>query len=404
MDSLDWSGRLARRAHELRHSAVRELLKITEQPDFISFGGGMPAPELFPIESIAEASARVLRDRGSTALQYGTTEGYRPLRNWITEHLRADGVPCEPENVLITTGSQQALDLLGKLFVDRGDPVLVESPTYLAVLQAWHAYGARYHTVAADDEGMVVDGLEPRLRAERPRVIYCVPNFQNPSGVTLTTARRESLVRQAGAAGIPVVEDDPYRALRYEGDDLIRLQALDPANVVGLGSFSKLLAPGLRVGWAAGPHAVIDKMVLAKQSTDLHTSTFNQMIVYECLRMGVLELGLPRLRAAYRSRRDAMLEAVARYFPSEVRWTRPAGGMFLWVTLPAHMDAAELLARALVERVAFVPGAAFHADGGGRNTFRLNFSNMSEDMIAIGVERLGRLLATVGDPLRAAAI
>jgi 2-aminoadipate transaminase len=398
--AFSWDEHFAERTVRMSSSAIRELLKVTEQPDFISFAGGMPAPEVFPVAEVAEAAGRILRERGSQALQYGATEGYRPLREWVAARMTGEGLPITAENVLITTGSQQALDLLGKVFVDPDSCVLVESPTYLAALQAWNAYGAAYTQVSADSDGMRTAGLERLLRTH-PRFVYCLPNFQNPSGVTLTLERRKRLVALAAKHGVPLVEDDPYRELRFAGEHLPRLIQLDAArrdeapyagNVIYTTTFSKILSPGLRVGWVIAAREVIAKLTQAKQGTDLHTATFNQMIACELASTGFLDRHAAVIVRAYRERRDAMLAALAEEFPAGVTWTRPQGGMFLWVTLPAGMDAADLLRDAIERKVAFVPGAPFHTDGSGANTLRLNFSNASPKMIHEGTRRLGAVL------------
>jgi len=390
---VQWNEKYARRARLMTGSAIRELLKLTEQPDFISFAGGLPAPESFPVAEVAAAVQAILHDRGPQSLQYGATEGYRPLRELIARRTSTDGHVVSVENVLITSGSQQALDLLGKVFLDVGDRVLLESPTYLAVLQAWNAYEATYLELPLDEAGLDPAALEPALRGE-PKFLYCVPNFQNPTGVTLSLARRQRLVALAAAHGMPLVEDDPYGSLRFEGDALPSLLTIAGAvgGVIQLSTFSKTLAPGLRVGWVVAPAEVIGRLALAKQGTDLHTGTLDQYIVYELLAGGQIEAGLPAIVARYRERRDTMLTALAEHFPADVRWTRPAGGMFLWVTLPRGIDASDLLPAAVERGVAFVPGKSFFPNGGGENTMRLNFSNASPERIREGIARLGSLL------------
>ncbi len=390
---MQWNEKYARRARLMTGSAIRELLKLTEQPDFISFAGGLPAPESFPVAEVAAAVQAILHDRGPQSLQYGATEGYRPLRELIARRTSTDGHVVSVENVLITSGSQQALDLLGKVFLDVGDRVLLESPTYLAVLQAWNAYEATYLELPLDEAGLDPAALEPALRGE-PKFLYCVPNFQNPTGVTLSLARRQRLVALAAAHGMPLVEDDPYGSLRFEGDALPSLLTIAGAvgGVIQLSTFSKTLAPGLRVGWVVAPAEVIGRLALAKQGTDLHTGTLDQYIVHELLAGGQIEAGLPAIVARYRERRDTMLTALAEHFPADVRWTRPAGGMFLWVTLPRGIDASDLLPAAVERGVAFVPGKSFFPNGGGENTMRLNFSNASPERIREGIARLGSLL------------
>lgn len=398
MDS-HWDERYAHRAKRMESSAIRELLRVTERQGVISFAGGMPAPEMFPLAEVAAAAERVLRCAGATALQYSATEGYRPLRELIAERMCAEGVPATADNVLITTGSQQGIDLVGKILLDPGDPVAVESPTYLAALQAWHAYEATFLAVPSDDRGMDVDALD--ALDSRPAMIYSLPNFQNPRGVTLTRERRDRLVRSARRQGSAILEDDPYHDLRFSGDHLPRLIALDAAldgsapysgNVIALGTFSKILAPGLRVGWVVAAPEVIGQLARAKQGTDLHTSTLDQMVSYEVLRSGYLRGHTAALVHAYRRRRDAMLDALQEHFPVGARWTHPEGGMFLWVVLPEPLDAADLLRAAMEEKVAFVPGVGFHPDGAGCNTLRLNFSNAAPDRIREGIRRLRRAL------------
>lgn len=399
--TIRWDERYARRARLMTGSAIRELLKLTEQPDFISLAGGLPAPESFPIAAVAAAAQTILRERGAQALQYGATEGYRPLRELIARRMGGGGLTVAVENVLITSGSQQALDLLGKVFLDPGDRVLVESPTYLAALQAWNGYEASYLEAPMDSAGLDPDTLEPHLR-QAPKFIYCVPNFQNPTGVTLAPDRRHRLVQLATAHGVPIVEDDPYGALRFEGDHLPSLLALaggpesgaagEMGGVIHLSTFSKTLAPGLRVGWVVAPAEVIARLALAKQGTDLHTGTLDQCIVHELLAGGQIEAGLGAIIARYRERRDTMLAALTEHFPATARWTHPEGGMFVWATLPPGADATELLPAAIEQGVAFVPGAAFYPNGGGENTLRLNFSNASPERITEGIARLGAVL------------
>ncbi len=398
-----WTERYAQRTQRMQSSVVRELLKLTEQPDVISFAGGLPAPDVFPVKEFQEACQKVLAEHGPQALQYSTTEGYRPLREMIARHTARYGIVVGPDNILITGGSQQALDLIGKVFVNPGDHILVEKPTYLGALQAWNAYQAEYVTVPLDDEGMQTDKLEAALRVS-PKFLYVLPNFHNPAGVTLSLERRKKLIELADHYGVPIIEDDPYGQLRYEGDHLPSLVVLDnefqvhngapySGNVIYLSTFSKTLAPGLRLGWIIAPVEVIKKLVQAKQGSDLHTSTFNQMVAYEVAHGGFLDKHVRFIRAVYRERRDAMLRALEKHFPDEVRWTHPRGGLFLWVIMPEHWNAAEILKEAVKEKVAFVPGTAFYADGSGHNTMRLNFSYVTPDKIEEGMKRLGRVLA-----------
>ncbi len=402
---IDWDQRYAQRVQRIKGSAIRELLKLTEMPGAISLAGGLPAAEIFPLEQIQAATQRILAQRGQQALQYGATEGYTPLRDLLAQRMTAEGVKVTRENILITSGSQQGLDLLGKLLVNPGEPWLVESPTYMGALQAFNPYGPEYVAVRSDHEGIVTSELEVALQ-RHPRGMYVLPSFQNPSGVTFTLERRQQLIELAGRYNVPVIEDDPYSQLRFEGEPLPALLALEHArqqekgsgdqiyqgNVILLNTFSKVLTPGLRVAWIVAPAEVIRKLTLIKQGADLHTATFNQMIAYELTREGFLEEHVPVIRALYRERRNAMLAALEEYFPDTISWTRPQGGLFLWVTLPEGLDAAQLLRDALEYRIAFVPGAAFHANGGGANTMRLSFSNVNAEQIEEGIRRLGKLL------------
>ena len=381
---------------------VRELLKLTTQPDIISFAGGLPGADLFPVDQFQEACRHVLDEHDAHALQYSTTEGERPLREMIARHTSRYGIIVETDNVLITSGSQQALDLVGKVFLNAGDHVLVERPTYLGALQAWNAYQAEYLSVDVDEHGMRTDLLDAALRGG-PKFIYALPNFQNPTGATLSLERRQALVRLADQHGVPILEDDPYGQLRYEGEHLPSLVALDAkyrglagteysGNVLYLSTFSKTLAPGLRLGWIIGPPDVIQRLAQAKQGVDLHTSTFVQLMAYEVARSGFLDRHIRRLRTAYSARRDAMLAAMTKTFPPAVDWTKPAGGLFIWATLPASLDAADVLRDAISQKVAFVPGSPFFPDGSGKNTMRLNFTNSSVERIEEGIARLGNVL------------
>jgi 2-aminoadipate transaminase len=401
MQQTPWEYRYANRTQRMGSSVIRELLKLTEQPDIISFAGGLPAPEVFPLKQFKEACNVVLDTVGPQALQYSTTEGYRLLREMIAEHNARYSVNVAADNILITSGSQQALDFLGRIFINQGDHIVVESPTYLGALQAWNAYGAQYISVPSDENGMIVDELEKALRIG-PKFIYILPNFQNPSGSTLSLERRIRLVELADKYGVPIVEDDPYGRLRYEGDHLPSVATLDAqyrgdsesytGNVIYLSTFSKLLAPGLRLAWVIAPEQVIRKLVMAKQGADLHTSTFNQIVAYEVAKGGFLDEHVKLIRATYKERRDVMLETMAEIWPAETRWTHPEGGIFLWGILPPEMDAAEVLKIAIQQKVAFVPGGPFHPNGSGQNTMRLNFSFCSPDTIREGMTRLGLTL------------
>jgi 2-aminoadipate transaminase len=398
-----WTERYAQRLQWVRSSAIRELLKLTEQPDVISFAGGLPAPELFPVKEFAAAMERVLDQHGPKALQYSTTEGYRPLREYIVRKIAAYGIKADVDNVLITSGAQQALDLIGKLLLNPGDRILTERPTYLGALQSWRAYQAEFVTVDIDDNGLQVDQLAAAL-ATGPKFMYILPNFQNPAGVTLSLERRLDLIDMANAYGVPIIEDDPYGELRYDGEHIPPLVVLDAerfqrgkpfeeGNVIYLGTFSKTLAPGLRLGWIVAPRRVVERSTLVKQGMDLHTSTLAQMLAYEVIQNGFLKQHVSEIRRVYKERRDLMLAAMDSHFPDGVYWTKPSGGLFLWVTLPSYITATSLLEKALERKVAFVPGDTFYPNIDQANTFRLNFSNARPEQIQVGIERLGELLA-----------
>src|ERR1700739_3852945 len=346
--STAWTSRYAQRAKGVKSSAIRELLKFTQRPEVISFAGGLPAPDVFPTERFREACEKVLKEQPHLALQYGANEGYEPLRDMIARHVDRYGIRVKTEDVLITSGSQQALDLIGKLLINPGDRVLVEAPTYLGALQAFSVYGADYLSVPSDEDGMRSDSVEVPLRSG-PKFMYVLPNFQNPGGTTLSEGRRHELVLLADRYGIPIVEDDPYGQLRYEDEHLTPLVVLDRqnlrrdngysiGNVIYLSTFSKTLAPGLRLGWIVAPPEVIAKLVQLKQGADLHTSTFVQMMAHEVARDNFLDEHVKLIRRVYGERRDVMLRAMAENFPPEVTWPRPQGGLFLWVTLPEGMD------------------------------------------------------------------
>jgi 2-aminoadipate transaminase len=345
---------------------------------------------------VKEAVATVLDHVGSKSLQYGETEGIPELRDWIAERFSRPSLTVQRENVLITSGAQQALDLVGRVLLDPGDRVAVENPTYLALLTAWRPFGVEFIPVPSDADGLRANTL-PSL--PKPKLIYLVPNFQNPQGTTLSDERRRQLVNWCRTHEVAILEDNPYGELRYSGDPLPHLFALDAtfppsgidSGVVYTGTFSKVLMPGLRVGWVIAPKQVIEKLVLAKQAADLHTSTLCQHLAFELISKGFLHEFIPLLRKIYRERRDVMLTALEKYFPNGTSWTRPDGGLFLLVTLPKHMDAAKLLVQALQQKVAFVPGEEFHLEGEGKNTMRLNFSNASPERIRAGIEKLGRI-------------
>jgi 2-aminoadipate transaminase len=394
-----WTDQLSTGAQQITSSAIRDLLKVTEQPEMISLAGGLPAPECFPTEELMAAAERVLVEQPVAALQYGPTEGYRPLREFITTLMRGRGLTVPVDQVLVLSGSQQGLDIIGKLLIDPGAPVLVEDPTYVGALQAWRPYHPEFMTIPMDADGLDVAVLERVLRSGvRPRFLYMVSCFQNPTGITPSPARKRALLEVAATYRLPIVEDDPYGELYYAGVRPPILAALDAEmhgelrHVMYLSTFSKLLAPGLRVGWVAAPQELVGKLAQARQGLDLHTGSLAQAVAYEACRDGLLDRHIPTIRATYHTRRDAMLEALEAHMGTGVTWTHPNGGMFLWLTLPDHIDATVLLQASLEQKVAFVPGAAFHANGGGTNTMRLNFSHSTPERIAEGIARLQRAL------------
>lgn len=390
----------------MRPSAVRDILKVSSEPGVISFAGGLPAAELFPVEEFRAAFAEALGDGGRTVLQYGVTEGYGPLREFLAARLASRGIAAATaDRLLITSGAQQALDLIGKVFLDPGDTVAIEAPSYLGAIQAFDQYEADYLVVGSDDDGMNVEELAAALAGRRagglatPKFIYCLPNFQNPSGRTLSLERRERLLAVAREHRIPIVEDDPYGDLRYEGRALPGLRALDTDGlVVHLSSFSKILAPGLRLGWLLAPSDDLFRtMVLAKQPSDLHTACPTQIATHHLVHNGFLEGHIERLRACYGERRDAMAQALDGNLPRVGR-THPSGGLFLWAELPGPVDTSELLLEALREGVCFVPGESFHVDGGGRSSMRLNFATEPPEVIREGVDRLARVIGARLEP------
>jgi 2-aminoadipate transaminase len=397
-----WAARFARRTQQMESSAIREILKVTQMPDVISFAGGMPSPDIFPVDELVKTCEKVLLEYGSDALQYSLTEGYRPLKEMICRHTSRYSIKIIPENVLITSGSQQALDLIGKIFINPGDKVLVEAPTYLGAIQAWKAYGAEFIQVAMDEYGMIPESMEEALRTG-PKFIYLLPNFQNPTGITLILERREKILEIADKYGVPIIEDDPYGQLRYDGEHIPPVVVLDckirgntngiyEGNVIYLSTFSKTLAPGLRLAWVIAPLEAISKLIQAKQGADLHTATFNQVVAFEVSQHGFLDSHVEKIREVYGKRRDLMLEMIEEFFPEEAQFIRPQGGLFLWITLPDRINTNTILELAVEKKVAFVPGSPFFPNGGGENSLRLNFSNASEDDIMEGMSRLGEVI------------
>lgn len=384
---------LAQRMKDMPPSAVREILKVAERPDILSFAGGLPAPELFPVDAIAAAHAEVLATQGMAALQYSTTEGFAPLREWIADHLRTRGIAAKADELLITSGSQQGIDLVARVFLDAGDVVFVESPTYLAAIQAFAAYQVRLVAVPSDDDGMCVDALPALIAQHQPKLIYLVPSFQNPKGTTLTPARRLTLNALAADHRIAVLEDDPYGELSFNGAPPRPIAADSQGTVIYAGTFSKTLAPGLRIGWIWGDPAVIRKATICKQAADLHTATLSQRATYQLLTKFDYAAHVSMIRDVYAERCQTMLTALGNHMPEGSRWVTPTGGMFVWMQLPGDLDAEALLPQAIARKVAFVPGAAFFAGNVRRDFVRLNYSNQPPLSIVEGMRRFGEVLS-----------
>ncbi|MDF2891704.1 MAG: PLP-dependent aminotransferase family protein [Clostridia bacterium] len=386
--------KFAARMENIKGSAIRELLKLTEEPDIISFAGGLPAPELFPIKELEEVTIKVLREEGKAALQYSTTEGYLPLREKIAQRMKKVNVECQANDILVTSGSQQGLEFSGRIFINEGDVVICESPSYLGALNAFKAYLPKFVEISMDDNGMIIEELERALEQNpNAKFIYTIPDFQNPSGRTMSLERRKKLLELAYKYNVPVVEDNPYGELRFEGEMLPAIKSFDTKGlVIHLGTFSKTFCPGLRLGWVVASPEILSKYIVSKQGADLQCSTIAQREVNKFLEMYDLDAHIENLIKVYRKRRDLMIETMEKEFPPGVSFTRPAGGLFTWVTFPAHLDAAEVMKKSLEERVAFVPGQSFFPNGQFKNHGRFNYSNMPEDKIVEGIKRLGKVL------------
>lgn len=385
---LQWQ--FSRRAEQLQSSVIREILKVTVRPEIISFAGGLPSPATFPVERMRAAYDSVLSKQGKVALQYGPSDGYAPLREWIADSLSTDGAKILPEQVLMVSGSQQGLDLLAKVLIDEGSKVLVETPSYLGALQAFSVYQPEFVSVPTDDHGLL-----PQTVGEigkDARLLYALPNFQNPTGRTLSVERRIALVDTCARLGLPLIEDDPYGALSYRAEPLPKMLTMNPQGVIYMGSFSKVLTPGIRLGYVVAPVPLVRKLEQTKQAADLHTAQLTQMVVHEVVKDGFLAEHIPTIRKLYADQCDAMLAALQEFLPASVTWTRPEGGMFIWVTLPGHIDSMKLLDEAIAEHVAFVPGAPFYANAPQVNTLRLSFVTVPPERIREGVARLGALI------------
>ena len=386
--------RYAARAAGMTASEVRALFAVASRPEVVSLAGGMPYVQALPGADVMEVARTVLAEHGDVALQYGGGQGSPGLRERLVMLMAEEGIVADPEDVVVTTGAQQALDLLGKLFIDPGDVVAVEAPAYVGALTAFGAYQPRFLPIEIDDDGMLVDELEQALvRGERPKFVYTVPNFGNPTGVTMSAERRQHLVALCREASIPIVEDNPYGLLRFEGEPEACLRSLDPENVIYLGTVSKTFSPGVRVGWALAEQSVVQRLVLAKESADLCSSNLTMLMTEHWFSNDERWRGtLAGFVDTYRSRRDVMLEALDEHLGDDATWTRPRGGFYVWVTVPAWLDTKALLAAAVERRVAYVPGTAFYPDGRGANQMRLAFCYPTEDRIRDGIERLGSLV------------
>jgi len=397
--TLNYEKYFSEKALGMKASEIRELLKLIESSDVISLAGGLPAPETFPVEIIEEITKEVLKDHAAQALQYGTTKGFTPLRLALAEWMRKRyEIPISKVDIMITSGSQQALDLIGRVFMNPGDIVVVEGPTYLATLQAFKYYDPELVQISLDDEGMRVDLLEEKLEelekeGKKVKVVYTIPTFQNPAGVTMNEKRRKRLLELASQHDFIIVEDNPYGELRYSGEHIKPIKAWDEeGRVLYLGTFSKILAPGFRIGWIAGEPHFIRKLEIAKQSVDLCTNTFSQVIAWKYVEGGHLDAHIPKIVDFYKPKRDAMLKALEGFMPEGVKWTKPEGGMFVWVTLPEGIDTKVMFEKAVSRGVAYVPGEAFFAYRDVKNTMRLNFTYVSEEKIREGIKRLAEVI------------
>lgn len=384
----------SKRMDSIKASEIREILKLTQNPEVISFAGGLPAPEMFPIEEIKEVSVEVLEKMGTKALQYSTTEGYKPLREKISKRMEKFGIKMNSDNILITSGSQQGLDLTGKVFLDPGDVVLCESPSYLGALGAFKQYQPKFVEVETDDDGMIMENLEEIIKTtNKIKIIYVVPDFQNPTGRTWSLERRKQLIKIANKYNLPIIEDNPYGELRFEGEIPPSVKSFDTeGRVVFLGTFSKTFCPGFRLGWTCADNEIINKYILIKQGVDLQTSTISQIQLDRFLDKYDIDKHIQRIIDVYRVRRNLMIKTMKEEFPKEVKFTEPQGGLFTWAVLPEHINARDLALKAIEKKVAFVPGGSFFPNGGNENTMRINYSNMDEEKIVLGIKRLGETI------------
>lgn len=384
--------KIATHVVNLEASIIREILKISNQPGIINFAGGLPAPELFPVKDMHAAMDRVFEKHGQTALQYSLSMGITELRELLAERATKRGTPTKVENILITCGAQQAIELVARAFIEPGDYILTENPTYLGALQAFNYYRAKYATVEMDAEGMIIDQVEETIKKYKPKLIYTVSNFQNPTGITMSKERREELVKLAISYHIPIIDDNPYGDIRFSGERVPTLKSIGGDEVIALRTFSKIMSPGMRVGWMNGPAEVLRIFEKVKQCVDLHTNSIGQYMIYEYVAAGLLEPHIKRICVDYKQKRDVMLEVMRETFPEGITWTEPDGGLFLWVRLPKHMSAKEIFPKAIEQKVAYVYGQPFFPGGEGENTLRLNFCNASVDKIREGTSRLATVL------------
>jgi 2-aminoadipate transaminase len=390
----------ADRMYTVQRSFIREILKVVDDPSIISFAGGLPNPKSFPVEEVSAAAVKVLKESGESALQYSTTEGYLPLREYIAKRYSKYGIKADASEILITTGSQQGLDLLGKVFLNKGDLVAVERPTYLAAIQSFGMYEPRFTDVPLLDDGVDVEALRQTLKAD-PKLFYSVPSFQNPTGITYTHEKRKQVADVFKDSDTVFIEDNPYGDIRFMGEDLPPMRRYMGSEryigsaVITMGTFSKTISPGMRLGWLYAPHDIMDKLITAKQAADLHTSYFVQRVVYQYLVDNDVEKHIRKIQGMYKVQRDAMVTAIERYFPDGIQCTKPEGGMFLWATLPEALSSMKLFDMAIQDKVAFVPGQAFFIDGSGQNTLRLNYSSSDEARIDEGIRRLANSINTL---------
>lgn len=386
--------KFAKRNNYVELSEIREILKVTENPEIISFAGGLPAPELFPVEELKRACEEVLSNQGEAALQYSTTEGYIPLRKAICDRMKNLGINAQFDNIIITSGSQQGLDLSGKVFIDEDDVIICESPTYLAAIKAFKTFIPKFKEVPMDDDGMIMEDLEEVLKSNpNAKFIYTIPDFQNPTGRTMSLERRKRLIELANKYDIAVIEDNPYGEVRFAGEFIPPVKHFDTeGRVIYLSTFSKILCPGFRIGWICADQEVIKRYIPFKQSTDLHTDIFAQMVTARYIEMFNIDEHIKKIKETYRHRRELMIDCIKREFPEDVKYTLPEGGLFVWVELPKYIKSKKVFERALENNVAFVPGDSFFPNGGCMNTLRLNYSNMPDERIIEGIRRLGLVL------------